>query len=461
MALEISQELADRLVNSPSEGLNVEIKRWIDPGSPQGIAKIAIACMALRNRDGGYLVIGLDNQSLEPTDEGKPKDIRASFHIDAIQQVISKYASTPFEVAVAFARRNGQEFPVIAVGSGVNSPVAATKELTGVDGKVLIRQHAVYFRTLNSSGVPSSSPARHSDWSDIVNICFENREADIGRFLRRHLGVEGSTTLKEMLGSPASSNSQQTTWNALARSQQQLEASLASRGQDTLRTQKGWWSVLLRFDPPLPEDTSALDFLKIIAAANPHYTGWPVWLDSRGFANQFDRPKIVEKVWEATILDLGDGWGSHADFYRFDRRGELYLWRVLQDDLSQKVEAGKYLDPGLMIYRVLETLAVGLAFAKAFERGEETTLTFAFRWSNLESRELDSWADRSRYISPHGTAMGNSAEGYIEIPADTPADAIAPYAQSVTRDLFELWNGWQYPIRAIEQQLERLLKRNM
>lgn len=156
MTVDISQEFADRLVNSPSEGLNVEIKRWIDPSEPSGIAKIAIACMALRNRNGGYLVIGLDNESMEPVDDGKPHNVRASFHIDIIQQIISKYASVAFEVAVAFAKRSEQEFPVIAIGSGVRAPVAASKELS-LAGKPLIRQHAVYFRTLNASGVAGSS----------------------------------------------------------------------------------------------------------------------------------------------------------------------------------------------------------------------------------------------------------------------------------------------------------------
>jgi hypothetical protein len=418
--------------------------------------------MALRNRDGGYLIIGLDNRTLAPVDEGKPADVRTAFHIDVIQQIVSKYASTPFEVAVAFAQREGQEFPVIAVGGGVNSPVAATKELTASDGKVLIKQHAVYFRTLNSSGVPSSSPARYSDWADVVNICFENREADIGRFLRRHLGVEGAASFKEMVGgTKALLGLRDRAASALDQNEQRLAAALAARGKGVLYSQMGWWSVLLRFDPPLPEDVSAADFFNTVASANPRYTGWPVWLDSRGAGDKEARPRLVDKTWETIIVDLDQSWGgAHADFHRIDRRGEFYLWRVLQDDLSSKIDPGKYLDPGLMIYRILETLAVGLSFAKALGRGEETTLSFAFRWKNLESRKLESWSD-SRYISPHGTAMGNSAEGYIEIPADTPPDAIANYAQAATRDLFELWDGWQYPLRATEQQLERLLKRTL
>ncbi len=44
-----NQDFFNNLVLNPSESLSVEIKRWIDPQSKEGIAKIAKACIALRN----------------------------------------------------------------------------------------------------------------------------------------------------------------------------------------------------------------------------------------------------------------------------------------------------------------------------------------------------------------------------------------------------------------------------
>jgi hypothetical protein len=38
---------------------------------------------------------------------------------------------------------------------------------------------AVYFRSLASNGTPSATEARPSDWADIIEICFDNREADV------------------------------------------------------------------------------------------------------------------------------------------------------------------------------------------------------------------------------------------------------------------------------------------
>ena len=52
------RELLERLVERPGETLNVEIKAWLDPAQVADAAKIIKACLALRNRNGGHLVIG-------------------------------------------------------------------------------------------------------------------------------------------------------------------------------------------------------------------------------------------------------------------------------------------------------------------------------------------------------------------------------------------------------------------
>lgn len=188
MPIGIDQKRIEDLIARPTESLNVEIKRWIDPETPNGEAKIARAALALRNRNGGFLLVGFDDKTLQPDAGHEPADVRATFHIDKIQGIVSRYASELFEIGVGFAEREGVIYPVIVVPEGVVVPVAAKSNLKDGNGKILVRAHEVYFRTLGSNGTVSSASARSSDWREIVEICFENREADIGRFLRRHLG---------------------------------------------------------------------------------------------------------------------------------------------------------------------------------------------------------------------------------------------------------------------------------
>jgi hypothetical protein len=54
----IEKSMVDGLVGSPSESLNVEIKRWIDPTQIASIEKIAKGVLALRNRNGGFSQAG-------------------------------------------------------------------------------------------------------------------------------------------------------------------------------------------------------------------------------------------------------------------------------------------------------------------------------------------------------------------------------------------------------------------
>ena len=122
------------LVDRPTEGLSIELKRWIDPDRPEGAAKIVKAALALRNHGGGDLVIGFDDDTHEPDRDSAPQDVEAAFHIDKIQALISRYASEPFEVSVEFPEREGQPYPVISIPPGVKTPVAAKADLRSADG---------------------------------------------------------------------------------------------------------------------------------------------------------------------------------------------------------------------------------------------------------------------------------------------------------------------------------------
>ena len=121
----IEKSLIDGLVGTPSETLNVELKRWINPNDPLGIEKIVKGILALRNRNGGFLIVGFDDKTLAPDIiANEPPNVKDLFHVDVIQGIISKYASDTFEVEIAWGDRDGRLYPVIAVPSGVKVPVA-------------------------------------------------------------------------------------------------------------------------------------------------------------------------------------------------------------------------------------------------------------------------------------------------------------------------------------------------
>jgi hypothetical protein len=245
---------------------------------------------------------------------------------------------------------------------------------------------------------------------------------------------------------------------------QRFEAALADRKptKDELAA-IGSWEVALVIDPPQSDQLPDEVFLSTVASSNPQYTGWPIWLDSRSFTDRKSVPVVRDKGWEALIISLETGRSSkHVDFLRYDPRGEFYLWRALQDDISDKIPPGKLLEPILVILRVTEALLVGLAFAKALGwKREEARLGFALRWTKLKGRRLEPWAKQVVPISAAGTAQDDTVTTFVELPLDTPESAVAPYVDQATRELFVLFGGYRFPSAAIESWVRRLVERKL
>jgi hypothetical protein len=123
------------------------------------------------------------------------------------------------------------------------------------------------------------------------------------------------------------------------------------------------------------------EFFATFAASNPKYTGWPVWLDARTLSDERSRPVVKGGAWEALVVALSDQTTNRLDFFRLDPKGEFYLRRLLQDDaIPKQLEPGTRFDPVLVIYRVTEAIAVGIAAAKALGWPESACLGFLFRW---------------------------------------------------------------------------------
>jgi hypothetical protein len=473
--------IAERVAR-PAEALNVEIKNWIDPTSPQGKAKIVRAALALRNRNNGELVIGFNDMTLLPETTGVPADIEQAFHLDKIQEIVTKYASDTFEIAVEFGERDGLKHPVIVIPPGVRVPVAATSDIIVTDKKGekqrVVRVGAVYFRSLRSNGRVSSTEAQPGDWREIAEIIFNNREADFGAFFRRHPAGVTPDTMKEVFShffvegaikSGPTPCDRADEW--LIEGKARFDAAIAARKKEDpqidttfLKFGNSEVSLMINGTPAVVHAGEA--FLNLIARSNPNFTGWPVWLDSRGFTEARDRPSYVRGAWETLIISYSPGFSDHVDFIVMEASGRFYLRRVLQDDLTGgRVKPGTALDPWLHLYRVAETIAVGLAFAKAMDyQPAETTLAYRFRWTRLEGRTLAGWANQERMFYSGAVLSGHvtrddEAGSCIQVPLETPPSALAPFVAVATRELFLAFGGFQMPMPEIEKMTADLLAR--
>jgi hypothetical protein len=464
--MEVDFARIQELIQHPQESLSVELKAWINPDQPDGIAKIVKTALAMRNHGGGYMVIGFSNDTLKPLLDNAPSNVREIFHIDKIQRMVAKYSSDPFEVTVEFPQRNGQDFPVIIIPTGIKTPVAAKSDLSS-DGKSLIRADTVYVRSLSSNNTPSTTQAKSKDWTRLIEICFDNREADIGRFIRRHLGGIGTEQLNSLAAVLAGNFKPEVSTEDLLKgyfqeSEQHYEQVLKDR--DVTLPEHGVWEVGLILIGEVPHHSANQEFLNLLNSSNPDYTGWPVWVDSRRF-DENDRPYVINGVWEALLIRLRSGWLNHIDFMRLDPKGRFFLRRALEDDMERterSPQALTALDFGLAIIRTVEAIAVGLAFAKSMGcLPEETTLAFAFKWTKLKRRKLSSWANPRRWVSDHYSAYQDEVVAFVNVPLDVPLSALSQYVNPIIRSLFEIFDGFTLSGDVIEDMTRNLIERKL
>jgi hypothetical protein len=478
------------LISHPKESLSIELKGWIDPNTLEGKDKIVRAAIAMRNHGGGYVLIGFRNDTGEPYTDNIPSNVRKLFHQDNIQRIVSKYSSELFEIKVHFPIRDGIEFPVIEIGSGVKTPVATKRPLKNSQGELLFQENKVFIRSLQANNTPSTTEASWKDWPHIVEVCFDNREADIGRFVRRHLRTlppELFRAISSLIPQREHKEIDQTKlqgWpeeelGALPTEEKKTETMALEYLQegatrfDTVVKERnlslpdhGSWGVSAVIMGTVPPHSANLSFLNLLDSSNPGYTGWPAWLDSRSFTKKEARPYVFQGAWEAFICDLSPEWGGkHLDFWRLDPSGKFYLRRALQDDVSasnRAPEPMKQLDCGLVILRTAEAIAVALGFAKAMGCLVETTsISFAFRWTKMKGRELSSWANMDRHMPRGNFAYQDDITSQITVPLETPSSAIAEYVYPITKTVFEAFNGVEISISVIEDLTQKLMERHL
>jgi hypothetical protein len=381
--------------------------------------------------------------------------------------LVSKYASEPFEVAVEFPERDGQTHPVIVIPPGVRTPVASRSDLLSNNGK-LICVDDVYVRSLLSNNTTSTTKIGWKDWRKMMEVCFDNREADIGRFLRRHLGGMNPDMILELAVAITKRTEPKATNEDLLRkflqeSAERFSEVIKERGVNL--PEHGTWEAALLIIGDIPAHSANQDFLKLLGSNNPDYTGWPVWLDSSSFPDQTAHPDVIKGVWEALIVSLPSNWSQHVDFMRLDPKGRFYLRRALQDDISGSSRAPQPLsafDFALPILRVAEAIAVGIAFAKAMGCAVETTLlAFAFQWTRLRGRELVSWAGQDRLIIPGRYAHDGEMLTFVSVPLETPLSALGEFVNQAVRPLFEIFDGFPLSKDVVEDLTRRLIERKL
>ncbi|CAI8793171.1 ATP-binding protein [Pseudomonas marginalis] len=454
----------NEFLQAPRESLNIEYKAWFDPTAPEGKSKIVKAVIALRNLNGGYFGIGISDDGV-PLTEGVPENLDDQFHIDTIQALVARHSSETFEISVKFGMYNGVRFPFIIVPAGVRTPVAAKLGIVDQQKphKDLVKKDTVYIRTLSANLTPSTAAAQHSDWPQIMNVCFDNREADIGNFVRRHLSGLNFPGLLSKLGDDFMKPEIAAVDAFLNDCYQRFLD--VPKSDDAIDLGKGRFEVAFIITSTQERKKARADenFLASFIYANPRHTGWPLWLDTRGSSNVNHRPRTRSGGYEVLFEDYtGSIILPHLDFWRAEPTGRFYQIQVLLDDLAainKAMKPNQFLSMDIAVRNVTEAISVAISFAKSMAFPDsDTTLEFVFRWSGLEGRQLSSF-NFSRYIAPGRTCGDDQIISHATIPLDIAPSSIPSKVPEIVADLFSSFNGMTFPNSTIEEIANELLQK--
>lgn len=465
----IDDDALRALLLSPRETLKLEIKPWLDLNTREGKAELALACLALRNEDGGVLVVGLDERDERKSDSARTRRLAKLFDFDRVQEIVSKYASESFSVETVHHRIEQAQFVTVSVPGGIRTPVSARASLRSNNGdRILIHKNRVYARSLASNGRVSTSEAHPSDLDRVVNHCFANREADIGGFLRRHLSAEHVAEIAgyigEVFNTSKISAQQDGPLEALAsfrrRSWERMEALCDEQGYQ--RSDYGFWEATVIAEGPSPNHTATRDFLSLLTSVNPRLRAWPMWLNALNGGVPSYEPRTHDECWEALLVELEGGPFRRRvfDFWTICPKGQFYQARALDEDFhaTNPGEIGKRLNWTLPILRVGETLRVTKRFCSAMDYDpQSTTLHAGFRWTGLRGRALVH-NDRMFGVEQLGSgpSQDDEAESYVAFALDAADSSLDARVVDAVNPLFLRFGGYKVDLGAVIRVLGEL-----
>lgn len=452
----LSEEDLIQLLQAGRESLNTEFKPWFPLSEDSGKATLAKACIAIRNADGGFLVIGMSNDGA-PDNRKHVSDVRTVFHHDAVQEVVSRYASDLFEITVHFVPFDGMERVIVEVPSGVRTPVICRNNLPrnvtseGYQPGTLLKEGEVYVRTHASNGRPSTSPAKIIDWQRIMETCFNNREADIGAFMRRQLSgldVEAATSaIFEMLKGAKGPTLQERTDAYLDVCLQKYVGRVKELGKPlpNIGTREVAAAISGDFEPPSLDEECMWQFAHL-----QRMSGWAPFVAFLNMSARIDDIRYDESG--ADVLTYDDRMFHILDFSRIERSGQFYFFEPLPGDFSPRTKAHTVLEFVQETARIAEIIAVIMQFAKAFcGNDSKNQVTFAFRWEGLANRRLGSM-DRMSWS--RGVATQNDYVTHATIPVSIAISAIGLHVESIVKQLFRLFAGHAFDSTVIQNIVE-------
>lgn len=388
---DINSRFEDWLLN-PAEGLDFEVKSWLDLLNDGGEARgtVAKALIALENHGGGFLLIGFkenDEKRLVP-DGNRPENLE-QYGSDSINAIIKKCAEPVFHVDVTFQKHpeSGEDFPLVRVRGTSRVPV---RSCSGTP-KNSLRNDTYYIRR---PGPASEPPKDGTEWEQFIRRCVLNQRAEIVEILRSFIPNVASGSIQALADERFSLNKFCT--DSYAR-WDLINSSLPDNHPSKIKY--GTFS----FGCQIIGNSKKLSPSEILSAVErlKKYTGWPIFV---ALHQKDTSPYFVNGCVEASLVNIKYPSSAHADFWRIHPDGFCYILRGYQeDDLDTLSGAQNQRNPGTGLDLTIPIWRVGEFLLRVEELGRAMyedgfSLLVRCEWTGLRDRKLFVFNNRRMFF---------------------------------------------------------------
>jgi hypothetical protein len=210
------QRFLTTLVQYPEETATAEYKSGIafDPADDFG-GKLIKHILGQANAGGGYVVIGFREETsgkLMP-DSGMDASVSGSYETTRLSQCVDKYLASGQRIGLQVHKIEAQQivYPIISVQSFDHSPLFCGRDFKGRDGKLILKEGAIYVRDLAAKTVIIAGP---DQFRTLLNVAMTRRQSEVLNHLRSLLTEMGLSLPSGVAGSPdAASEAQFQEWS--------------------------------------------------------------------------------------------------------------------------------------------------------------------------------------------------------------------------------------------------------
>ena len=435
---DITARFEDWLRN-PIEGLDFEVKGWLNLEDAEARGTVAKALIALENHGGGFLLFGYResaDKSLEP-DPNRPASLEP-YLSDSINSIVKKRAEPSFHVDVTIQRHPETQFeyPLVRISGTSKVPVRSDSETKGS-----LRNFTYYIR---AAGPESRGPTSSAEWDTLLRRAVLNQRDEIVSVLRTfsqpHDGARNEPAeLRELSKFSAEAVSR---WKGLNDSLPEDHPAKVKLGHFSFSARSIGTS----------RNLSAKQ-IQDLNQQGRRYTGWPVFIT---LYHGDTHPYVFDKCLEAWTAKSRAPDVGQADFWRIRPDGFFYLLRGHQED---SLDASKgFANPGKSFGTVLPVWRLGEFLLRVAELSDSMfepgyALEVQCEWTGLAGRELVSTQAGEFYGGGRAVQDCVQTSGRY---AGSVRDVLPEIVFELTQPLYEAFSMFQLEREVYQQQLSKM-----